>query len=314
MEKRTEGEIRAIVKRCVEIEKQGGDVLAYLRSENYISPGATWWNFQKGYLNRKTAQITNGKPKAKAFEHKEEKHMDETGKKVPKDQFPETARTAVNIALSGISPMKYLKEKGYLYPAQAWKRIKDWCMANDPESYAKLPKNIKVLKQPKTKTPEDFQKKYPGGVLKMKPPELPAEPPKLEVQDEVTAWPEKPSPTCCQPAKPSGVSVPDDLPEEITDENFVKTTPETITDEQLLETAKTLRKLENRLKISGVSTKQGTWTLKKIDGKKYVQFKQAERSDLQICMEPNDWIKFAYDSLAALIKLEALGKDENTGD
>ena len=47
------------------------------------------------------------------------------------------------------------------------------------------------------KTPEDYRKKYPGGIMSKKAVQKPAA-----------------SPTCCQPARPSGVTVPDELPEE----------------------------------------------------------------------------------------------------
>lgn len=39
--RRTEAEIQEIIDRCVEIERRNGDVLEYLRSMNYISPGGT---------------------------------------------------------------------------------------------------------------------------------------------------------------------------------------------------------------------------------------------------------------------------------
>ena len=60
---RTEAEKFRIIKRCQEIEREGGDVLEYLKSENYISPRATWINFQKYELGREGRFITDGKPK-----------------------------------------------------------------------------------------------------------------------------------------------------------------------------------------------------------------------------------------------------------
>ena len=60
---RTEAEKFRIIRRCMEIEREGGDVLEYLKSENYVSPRATWINFQKYELGREKHNITDGKPK-----------------------------------------------------------------------------------------------------------------------------------------------------------------------------------------------------------------------------------------------------------
>lgn len=256
MERRTEEEIRAIVKRCVEIEKEGGDVLAYLSSQHYISPYATWFNFQRGYLNRPVSRITSGKPKQKkaptavakaekieSKTTKEEKHMDENGKKVPKAAFEGTAKTAINIALNGISPMRFLKGKGYAQPAQAWKRIKDWCRVNYPEAYAKIPKNVKTLKQPRNggtgARPE------PKGVVKMEPKEPDGVEVEMKVADEAERW--GASPTCCQPAKPSGVTVPDVVPETVQPEK--KPEPK-----------------KSRFRVREISSKLGVWKWEETGG------------------------------------------------
>ena len=50
---RTEEELDEIVKHCVELEKSGGDIYAYLRSQNYVTPRATWLNLQRERLNRR---------------------------------------------------------------------------------------------------------------------------------------------------------------------------------------------------------------------------------------------------------------------
>ena len=47
MEQRTAEERRRIRETCLRIEKKGGDVLEYLKSEHYISPRATWINMQR---------------------------------------------------------------------------------------------------------------------------------------------------------------------------------------------------------------------------------------------------------------------------
>ncbi len=69
--RRTPDEIVDIVNHCVELEESGGDILAYLWSENYVTPRATWCNFQREWLGRKPYEYTDGKPKNR----KEEKEM-----------------------------------------------------------------------------------------------------------------------------------------------------------------------------------------------------------------------------------------------
>ena len=63
MKQRTKQERARIIERCLDIEAEGGDVLAYLRNEeHYISPGGTWFNIQRNDLGRDNAHMTNGKP------------------------------------------------------------------------------------------------------------------------------------------------------------------------------------------------------------------------------------------------------------
>ena len=62
---RTPEEISAIVDRCIELEKEGGDILGYLWTENYLTPRATWCNFQREWLHRKPYEYTDGKPKTR---------------------------------------------------------------------------------------------------------------------------------------------------------------------------------------------------------------------------------------------------------
>ena len=61
MKQRSYAEREKIAKRCVQIEKAGGDVLAYLAEEHYVSPAATWHNIQKYDLRR--TEFTDGKPR-----------------------------------------------------------------------------------------------------------------------------------------------------------------------------------------------------------------------------------------------------------
>lgn len=60
MKQRTEKERARIIEKCLDIEAEGGDVLAYLRGEHYVSPRATWMNIQKYDLGREV--LRDGKP------------------------------------------------------------------------------------------------------------------------------------------------------------------------------------------------------------------------------------------------------------
>lgn len=141
MQARSEEEIRAIEDECIRLDKEGGDVLGYLRSQNYISPGATWWRIQQFRLKRCKWNMTSGRPKEKK---EAEKNM--AGEKRIRRNEAELetiARTAMNIAQTGISPMTYLLSKGYSNPGPAWTKIKK----RFPEETKKLPEKLKAAKK-----------------------------------------------------------------------------------------------------------------------------------------------------------------------
>ena len=62
---RTYEEKEAILQKCLELEATGGDILSYLWSQDYLTPRATWCNYQREWLGRKPYQYTDGKPKKK---------------------------------------------------------------------------------------------------------------------------------------------------------------------------------------------------------------------------------------------------------
>ena len=136
---RTQEEKSAIVAHCLELERTGGDILAYLWSENYISPRATWCNFQREWLGRKPYQYTDGKPKKK----KERKDMSRIV--ITDEQKAE----AVRIAIEGKSPCAYLKSIGSQNPSGAWFNIKKQYQQKHPEIYAKIPQHSNGWKAPK---------------------------------------------------------------------------------------------------------------------------------------------------------------------
>ena len=137
---RTQEEKSAIVAHCLELERTGGDILAYLWSENYVTPRATWCNFQREWLGRKPYEFTDGKPKTK----KERENMSRL-------VFTEEQKMeAVRIAIEGGSPYMYLKGLGAKNPSCVWMHIKSKLA---PEILAKIPKHPTGWKAPKDEAP-----------------------------------------------------------------------------------------------------------------------------------------------------------------
>lgn len=143
--RRTPDEIVDIVNHCVELEESGGDILAYLWSENYVTPRATWCNFQREWLGRKPYEYTDGKPKDKG-ERKMPGRKSITG---------EQRLKAVEIAISGGSPCTYLKSIGAKNPSGMWHNIKQFYSKHNPDLYAKIPKRVKAAETPETGTLAD---------------------------------------------------------------------------------------------------------------------------------------------------------------
>ena len=127
--RRTPEEIEAIVDHCIELEKNGGDILAYLWSENYLTPRATWFNFQREWLGRKRYEYTDGKPR-------KEKKMEKVRRIRLTDELREKA---VNIAIGGGDPKKFIVELGSTDPQGTWSKIKAWCKENRPDLYRQIP-------------------------------------------------------------------------------------------------------------------------------------------------------------------------------
>ena len=124
--RRTEAEIQEIIDRCVEIERRNGDVLEYLRSMNYISPGGTWYNFQREHLGRKKYEITSGKPTKK----REERNM---GKNIKND-----SNLFCEMIEKGMDKNEALRKLGSDTPraaGQKLRQIKAWLKENEPVQY-----------------------------------------------------------------------------------------------------------------------------------------------------------------------------------
>lgn len=129
---RTYEEKAAIVEHCIELERTGGDILGYLWSKNYVSPRATWFNFQREWLGRKPYEYTDGKPKTKG-EIRLNKKFKVT---------PEIRAEAIRLAIAGEDPRVYLTNMGSVDAPKVWVKIRAELKDSSPEIYAQLPKRI----------------------------------------------------------------------------------------------------------------------------------------------------------------------------
>ena len=125
---RTEEEKEAILVHCLELEETGGDILGYLWSQDYLTPRATWFNYQREWLGRKPYQYTDGKPR------KGENDMKLT---------LENKKRAVEIAASGTNPLPFLRSLGIKNASATWCLIKKGLQKADPETFAKLPASFR---------------------------------------------------------------------------------------------------------------------------------------------------------------------------
>ena len=148
---RTDEEKAAILEHCLELEASGGDILGYLWSQDYITPRATWCNYQREWLGRKPYEYTDGKPgkprkKGRVISMKHAKVTLEHKKK------------AVEIALEGGDPLKYLKDHGAGNAPAMWYTIKQHLKEADPEKFSRLPDmraNGNNRKKPETEKAEE---------------------------------------------------------------------------------------------------------------------------------------------------------------
>ena len=133
---RTMEEKSAIVAHCVELEQEGGDILGYLWSQNYLTPRATWFNFQREWLKRKPYEFTSGRPNEKKKRRKS--GMNPNQKQFTDEQRAECAR----IAIEGGDPKPYIKSLGFKNPSGAWHNLKEWYKKNRPEVAERIPDRV----------------------------------------------------------------------------------------------------------------------------------------------------------------------------
>lgn len=135
---RTWEEKMDILDHCMELEKTGGDILGYLWSRDYLTPRATWFNYQREYLHRKPYEFTDGKPKKKG-----ERTMNGMDKKTIAARQNRLDELKKRIG-AGMGIRAALTEMGYTGRslAQTYRQIRNFAQANDPEIYAILPERI----------------------------------------------------------------------------------------------------------------------------------------------------------------------------
>ena len=166
---------RRVALDCLEVERLGYSVLDFLREQGAISPWGTWWRLQVEELGRARYQIRDGK------ENKMAK------KNVLTPQVRAEAESMIEAGEDPKEIQRYLAEHGSKNPSAHLYAIKN---------------SMKKKAEPK--------KDELAGFVPM----VPEKKKTVEFQGKEFERMEKPSPTRCQPAKPSGVTVPDQLPEE----------------------------------------------------------------------------------------------------
>ena len=154
-EQRSTEERMRIARECLKIERKGGDVLAYLLSENYYTPRATWYNLQREFLRRKPHECKDGKPK------KEEKRG-MTSMALTNEQRLHAAQ----IAIDGGDPRPYLEECGILNTTGTWWTVKEWMKKNYPEMADKIPKKLEPADEYlKVKPDKGIPKETPEKIM-----------------------------------------------------------------------------------------------------------------------------------------------------
>lgn len=207
---RTWEEKMDILDHCMELEKTGGDILGYLWSQDYLTPRATWFNYQRMYLHRKPYEFTDGKPKKKGEQTMNgmdsktiaarQKRLDELKKRIG----------------AGMGIRAALTDMGYTGKSagQTYRQIRNFAQANDPEIYAILPEKISdadtpvEVKKPETPTVkfEDVKKAI------MEIPQIKIDGPlRIETPEanriQVVETPEKPKAPITQPLVFDGMTV-----------------------------------------------------------------------------------------------------------
>lgn len=274
---RTDAEMLEFAKACEQIEKQGGDVLGYI-SQEYPSytPRPTWYRLQKDWLGRKEHQLTEGKPKQEGV-----KYM---GKMI------ELAKECLEAYGRGEKVFDYMESRGIKNPSAYWYAIKQHAKLKDPDLYEQLSvirnpyeRNQRPKDKPESK-PEEVEKIFFGGK-------------EYEKMD-------KPSPTCCQPAPESGVTVPDEIPDS------KPTAPDLNPTDADRRPVYPINGGKIEFFVREISSKTGVWKYEESTNRYVFAAWKWEGNDTNVMrMRIEDWLNLAAEIPEALKALDALRRE-----
>jgi len=280
---RSKAEKLEFAKACERIEKRGGDVLAYVEREYpSYTPRATWYMLQREYLNRK--QLTEGRPK----ENRGEKDM---------GKMMDMANEVMDAYARGENIYDWLEAHGYANASSTWFQLKQAAKKNDPELYARMCEARMDRRKPKESKPE---------VIPREPEEKPKEIPLPGEALPVTVRGKRIT-TCCAPARESGVTVPDEIPEETKKDDAFKKVAEAM--KKVVCTGKTD---PEPMEIVGVRSRVKGYYMKAevnpalVDGNRYVHLIWRDlvtREERSIGLSVEDWKKLAEEIPQAMKQL-----------
>lgn len=320
---RTDKEKYEFAIRCREIEKEGGDVLDFIRREwPSYTPRGTWINIQKHILHRKNYELKDGLPK----------------EAIDVSKFQDIANALRERPdINGDELRALIESFGYTDPVHALANIKQWVKKNDPECFAIISPMVMRGK----KAYQNTGKKAPQTAPKVRTEEIPkeepeapaeAENPEQDVENEDNygggymppedlandifgrMLKEGKISTCCAPAKPSGVTVPDEIPEEVVEykgKEYVKAEPEVTRIEQTAEKiqlekpAEQVKPEKKRKKPRTIEIETDLGSYRKEEGK--IVFRRVDNNkdyNNKLAMIPEQWRQLAEEIEDVLAMLE----------
>ena len=200
---RTDQEKRDFAKMCVAMESFGADIQGYIEV-NWPSytPRACWYNLQRQYLGRNTARLTEGR--------KDEKKMSKSRQSQEK-----TVQMLIEAVRNDQDPYQVLVACGFTNIHSAIRNAKAWCKKNKPDWYPAI-EHIKVItpKDEPQETPSDADSNACADGTKDNSTKASETPQNANERQTEGIPQERPVCTCCVPGKPSGVTVPDEIPKD----------------------------------------------------------------------------------------------------
>ena len=190
---------RMLARMCVALESYGADIQGYIRDNMpSITPRAAWYNLQREYLQRKPANLSEGKA--------DEKKMAKSRQSQEK-----TVMMLIEAARNDQDAYAVLKACGFTNPFCALRNAKAWCKANRPE----LLPGLSGLSVPKNDDQETLEMADSAACESLPKDDSPkaAETPETAKERQTDGIPqERPVCTCCVHGRDSGVTVPDEIP------------------------------------------------------------------------------------------------------